>query len=165
MKNILYIHGLDSFPKPERLEILNRQSQTHALHLDYQADTKSYQKLSDLIKSSSIDGIVGSSLGGLIGFWLSEAFTLPCLLFNPSLNAVIPPSYGIIQHYDNCPKRIIVLGQQDQVVNPWQTLDFLKDHPNDNCQQEILMNSKMGHEIPINYFKRYVDLFFNSYPS
>ena len=44
--NILYIHGLNSFPHPERLEILKAKGhQTFALHLDYEKEPQTFEIL------------------------------------------------------------------------------------------------------------------------
>jgi len=85
MLKILYIHGLDSSPNMERIQFLEKLGhEVFALHLDYRNEPKTVELLSHLIEDKEIDYIVGSSLGGYLGFWLSEKYCLPSLLFNPA---------------------------------------------------------------------------------
>jgi predicted esterase YcpF (UPF0227 family) len=84
--NCLYIHGLDSSPLKEKLDILKGAGMNvFALHIDYRNQKNSYDLLENFAKKNEINFIVGSSLGGYIGFWLAEQLGIPCLLLNPAL--------------------------------------------------------------------------------
>ena len=84
--NCLYIHGLDSSPLKEKLDILKASGMNvFALHIDYRNQKNSYDLLENFAKKNEINFIVGSSLGGYIGFWLAEQLGIPCLLLNPAL--------------------------------------------------------------------------------
>jgi len=156
----LYIHGLDSEPKPEKIELIKQHSEVEALHLDYRKNEDSYQVLSKVIKSKNITHVIGSSLGGFLGYWLAEEHKLPCLLFNPALGTR-NINLEVNRNYNQCPKRIIVLGEQDEIVSPYFTIEFLRPKNIKNTKQEIILNSTMEHRIWEKDFKKYVDYFFS----
>ena len=84
MKNIfktLYIHGLDSSPKKNKLNIIKKKSTDFSFHLDYRNETNTFKILSDCIKENNINSVIGSSFGGMLGYWLSKKHKIPSLLF------------------------------------------------------------------------------------
>lgn len=146
--NILYIHGLDSSPNSERIGWLKAQGHSvSALHIDYRTEPNTYQRLLDLAREQEIDYIVGSSLGGRLGFWISEELGLSCLLFNPALALEIPglddPQPALLR----CVARYIVLGAQDDVVDPHQTWDYLNKADREDTIQRVALFQHLGHQI------------------
>ena len=160
MINILYIHGLDSSPKPEKIEVLKQYGSVVGLHLDYKKEENPFKLLNDTIENENISHIVGSSLGGFLGFWLGEKNSLPCLLFNPALG-MRSIDVQVERNYNKCPKRLIVLGEQDDVVLPYHTIEFLRPFSRKKTQQEIIIDSTMEHRISDENFVKYVRYFFN----
>ena len=160
MINILYIHGLDSSPKPEKIEVLKQYGSVVGLHLDYKKEENPFKLLNDTIENENISHIVGSSLGGFLGFWLGEKNSLPCLLFNPALG-MRSIDVQVERNYNKCPKRLIVLGEQDDVVLPYHTIEFLRPFNRKKTQQEISIDSTMEHRISDENFVKYVRYFFN----
>jgi len=116
--------------------------------------------LNDTIENENISHIVGSSLGGFLGFWLGEKNSLPCLLFNPALG-MRSIDVQVERNYNKCPKRLIVLGEQDDVVLPYHTIEFLRPFSRKKTQQEIIIDSTMEHRISDENFVKYVRYFFN----
>ena len=162
MKRILYIHGLGSSPVPQKIELIEKHATVFALHLDYENDIDAYRKLDSLVKEKEITALIGSSLGGLISFHLSQRYDLPCLLFNPALYRKVDPAYGMDTSPGSCPRRLVVLGEQDDIVDPKRIRSILEDYPDADCRQEIILNKQMGHQINLSNFKQYVDWFFTS---
>ena len=159
MTKTLYIHGLDSSPKKEKLEIIQQFGEVESLHLDYKECKNPYELLNNLIQEKKVTHIIGSSLGGFLGYWLAEENKLPCLLFNPALG-MRTISIEINRNFNQCPKRIIVLGEQDEVVAPYSTMDYLRPKTKSNTKQEIILNSEMEHRIHEKDFEKYVKYFF-----
>ena len=156
----LYIHGLDSSPNPDKLSIIQKYSETKALHLDYRNQSDAFDVLSELIEKEGVTHIVGSSLGGFLGFWLAEKYGLSCLLFNPAIGMkTIEMKHE--QHFGKCPKRLIVIGQKDNVVLPETTMRFLESHPSSNCDQRIALCNNLEHQIDLNTFKEFASCFFS----
>lgn len=156
----LYIHGLDSSPKPDKMAVIREHSPAEGLHLDYRADGNAFYKLDEYINKHSITHIVGSSMGGFLGFWLAEKHQLPCLLFNPAV-AERSVSMEYQQQLNGCPRRLVVLGAKDDVVNPQQTAEFLTDLDTTATYQRVVWCNNLAHQIDINTFTEFVDYFFD----
>lgn len=155
--NCLYIHGLDSAPLKEKLDILNATGMSvFALHLDYRNQKNCYNLLENFAKQNDINFIVGSSLGGYLGFWLAEQLGVPCLLYNPALayrsidNVLVPP---IGKSF--CPLRIMVLGKLDDVILPQDTLNWLNAYPKSMTKERIFECHWLAHPIDLNTFKEF----------
>jgi len=126
MKRILYLHGLDAEPKPEKVEILRTAVIVSAPKLNYRAfkgDITLFNELADSIKIEKITNIVGSSFGGYMGFYLSEFCKIPAVLFNPAITfkSLEVPVMNIFSDVD----KTIILGEKDEVINPIETEDFI----------------------------------------
>lgn len=154
----LYIHGLDSLPVPEKLEILRQSGmEVIALHLDYRTQTDAYQILKDTIIREEVRFLVGSSLGGYLAYWLSEDLGLPCLLFNPAMSFhdtfkhQIPEIQNLLS-----PVKFVVIGKNDEVVDPRQNVEFFKAHTSKHCHLRLIECEWLGHKIDFVSFKEMV---------
>lgn len=151
--HILYIHGLDSQPNKERISHL--QALGHravALHLDYRNEPSTYTILSEAIRKESIEYIVGSSFGGFLGFWLGEEFGLPSLLFNPAMHWTAPKSFFEEPAERLSPQRRVVIGAQDEVVDPKENWIFFQRESNLARDQRVIMCQWLGHQIDFDTF-------------
>ena len=126
IKKILYLHGLDAVPKPEKIAILQQAGSVSAPKLNYRAlkdDFTLFNELADSIKIEQITNIVGSSFGGYMGFYLSEFCKIPAILFNPAISFK-SLDVPVTKIFSDIPKTII-LGIRDDVVNPIETEEFI----------------------------------------
>ena len=152
--NILYIHGLDSSPNPERIALLEQSGhQVSALHLDYRTEPATYQRLRETAVKDSTDFIVGSSLGGRLGYWLCEDLGIPGLLFNPAVAMEIPGLEIPVLSSLRCPQRYIVLGARDERVNPVDSLHWLRTKKRDDCAEFVCTCDWLPHEIDLPTFQ------------
>ena len=161
----LYIHGLNSHPVPEKLEILkNYGLDVIALHIDYQKEKGVYQKLKETIENNNIEFIVGSSMGGFIGYWLGEDLGLPCLLFNPAMNYMdkLMPYIPDIDHR-NCPARFVVIGAHDESVDPQKNISVFRNAEQVNCHQRVVVCEWLAHQIDYDTFDEMVGWALRSY--
>ena len=155
VKNImktLYIHGLDSSPRKDKVQILKDLGlEVSALHIDYRENPDAYSVLEQYIAANEIDFIVGSSMGGMLGFYLAERFKIPALLFNPALHSV-----SVEMEHPEMPKSFeqqifIVLGENDQTINPKNTKQILrKNKLKKNVR--VLTCSWLAHQIDLRTF-------------
>ena len=162
----IYIHGLDTQPNLEKIEAMEDSGfQTSALHLNYRTKSDSFEILKKFIKTEKIEFVVGSSMGGFLGYWLAADMGLPCLLLNPALTfdysnqLVIPDNIN-----DSCPFRFVVMGAKDDIVDPEQSNNFLELHANGGFQR-IISASWMGHIVDTYSFREFITWFKYSYLS
>ncbi|NKI26427.1 alpha/beta hydrolase [Arenibacter sp. 6A1] len=160
--NILYLHGLESTLSDAKRSLLEKYGRVEAPLMDYKEQNQIFETLFEKYKNSDIDVVMGSSMGGFMGYYLAKALKVPALLFNPALT-----SRSIVQEIpsklENSNKyHQVVLGSQDEVVNPMDTIAFLsqlsKEFP-----LKIHLNHQLGHRIPETVFKQELSAFFTSY--
>ncbi len=151
---ILYIHGLDSRPNPERISSLEAEGhQVFALHLDYRTQKDSYKQLRTLACEREVEFFVGSSLGGLLGFWLAEELGLPCLLFNPAVAYGKELAHIEVANTLGCPQRWVVIGSEDEVVDPEISWQYFADIAEKSISQQVIWWQGLGHQIDLNTFR------------
>ena len=158
MINTLYIHGLDSSPNNAKMIAIGEYGGVKGLHLNYRKQADAFQLLDKAIIENEITHIVGSSMGGYLGFYLAHKHQLPCLLFNPALTE---RSVQLeVEKVDNeCPERIIVLGIKDEIVNPNDTMRFLEKTEFIATKHELILNQTLEHQIPLDVFRKAVQYF------
>lgn len=148
---ILYLHGLESKLSAEKRLILEEFGEVVAPDLDYYAYENCIEWVFEKYKNESFDVIIGSSMGGFAGFYLSQMVQKPAFLFNPALK-----ERSVLQEIPNVDfvktKITILLGVKDEVVPNEKTLDFLENFKTDS-QITILINHQMAHGVPISVFK------------
>ena len=159
--NILYLHGLDSNLSIEKKEVLEPYGNIIAPNLDYRANSNMIETLFNQYSNQNIDVIIGSSMGGFTGFYLSKLMQIPALLFNPALpyrTSVLQNIPVINDNHDHLMQ--IVIGNQDDVILAKDNLDFIvKLLPLKNDFRLHLL-SELGHGIPVAIFESEVNLFF-----
>ena len=158
--NILYLHGLDSKLSEEKRKILDQYGKVYSPDLNYYEDKNAIETVLGYYSKVSIDVVLGSSMGGFAGYYVSNSLDKPALLFNPALKErsvkqKVPQilSVNALKH--------IVLGQVDEVINPHDTLNFLGSHFNSKTHLHLHLVPGLGHNIPVPFFREEVELFFS----
>ncbi|PRX39605.1 YqiA/YcfP family alpha/beta fold hydrolase [Salegentibacter salegens] len=99
--NILYLHGLNSKLSDEEREVLKKYGQVFSPDINY--SDKHFQP--DLIlkefPNTEVNVVMGSSMGALNAYAISEIIGRPALLFNPPL-----VKYSEISHHGASPEDI-----------------------------------------------------------
>ena len=149
----LYIHGLDSEPRKDKLEILAKAGlDPIALHLDYRNETDAYLLLLHFANTEQVKFIVGSSMGGLLGLYLAAELQIPSLLFNPAL-AMTSVEMKLPKKQDfNSPLRMVVLGDKDKIINPNKNYHLLRKEYK-STSQKIIRMEWLPHSIDIQTFE------------
>ena len=158
--NILYIHGLNGSLSPEKRDILETYGTVFSPAIDFENSPNSISELIKTYQDQDINVVIGSSMGGFAGYYVSNAFQRPALLFNPALekrpvNQIIldlPQQKSNLKH--------IILGTSDDVVNPKDTFKFLAETIAFNPEYNIHLRHDLAHRIPIDIFKEEVASFF-----
>ena len=158
--NILYLHGLDGDLAPEKRTILQKYGKVFSPAIDYRTEYNSIELLVEQYKNEKIQAVIGSSLGGFVGYYVADAYKLPSLLFNPAL-----ASRSISQKVPTFKNpylsfKQIVIGAQDDVVDPKGTFTFLSKNLQEHTNYDIHVRQDLGHRISIEVFKEEVEMFF-----
>lgn len=150
--NILYLHGLMSSNKSQKTEWLKENNTVLNPVLSYNENSETiFKDLELLFEQNKIDLIIGSSMGGHLGFHLSNQFNIPSLLFNPSLekNSIEKPKVNEIENRNVL--HTVILGESDDVVIPSDTIKYLKNKKS-NFKHTFESN---GHRTPLSIFKKH----------
>ena len=143
MKKIVYLHGLESEAGGPKVSFLAEKGMVYAPEMNYET-----LDLDEFILTLGMpDLIIGSSMGGYVADIIGSRLGVDVLLFNPALhNREIDPEY---EYYSNGYKRTIVLGTEDNVINPEITKKLWSVHGNNAEFDEV---EGMGHRTPLDVF-------------
>lgn len=159
--NILYLHGLESKLSEEKRKVLEPFGTIIAPDMDYYANPKMFQWLYETYKNEEIDCIIGSSMGGFMGYYLAMAFNCKSLLFNPALS-----QRSVLQEIpENLKPKAqtnyqLVLGWEDTIVPAKETINFIKQNGFSNINYKLELAPNLAHRIPVEVFKGRVECFF-----
>lgn len=153
----LYLHGLDSKPNPEKIGFVEKEFglESVAPKLDYYKHfdtTHIYDYLSEAIVRERIRMIIGSSMGGYFGFYLSEAKNLPAFLLNPALtirSVQIPLGRP---KFTNS-RKFVLLGERDDVIPHKDTIEFVES--NGYTETSFVIKS-IGHAVTTDEFAEFI---------
>tara|TARA_R110000822_G_scaffold230948_1_gene363044 strand:- start:248 stop:703 length:456 start_codon:yes stop_codon:yes gene_type:complete len=143
MKKILYLHGLESEQGGPKVDYLSNNCYVHAPSMNYKTLDLHKFILSDYIP----DLIIGSSMGGYVADIIGSRLGVDVLLFNPALHS---RKIDVNHEYsNNTYKRTIILGTEDDVVDPELTKKLWSVHGNVAIIDEV---EGMGHRTPLDVF-------------
>jgi len=159
--NILYLHGLKSKLKDEKRDILEKYGKVFAPDIDYDLKHVQPELILESLKGTEINVIIGSSMGALNSYIISDGIGRPSLLFNPPLAKYIDDNNKIRAHYlKGSSFKQIVLGGVDDTVDPKETLYFLANRIQKE-ELDIHIDPSLGHRIPTELFKAQTKIFFS----
>lgn len=151
----LYIHGFQSSPVPAKVQALEEIfGEVIAPHIDWEDEARRkglFNELDQLIKNEGVTHVIGSSMGGQMAFYLGTHNSIDTLCFNPAFGIRYNDlGYELNKDFD-C-NVLIVLGQDDDVVDPERTLEFLRSN---GIYDDVFINyEKIGHQIPLDVLVR-----------
>lgn len=158
--NILYLHGLKSKLSTGKRRVLEKYGNVYAPDINY--DNQHIQPI-EILKhyvNVELNVVIGSSMGALNAYIISENIGRTALLFNPPLS-----KYQVVNFKAHFTKGLaskqILLGGNDDVVNPSETLNFLGQHLS-KAELNIKTDPYLGHRIPVSIFGEQVKLFFST---
>lgn len=89
--NILYHHGLESKLNPQKRKKLEKYGKVYAPDIDYHNNQNAIENIIKELQDQEINVVLGSSIGGFAGYYVSAYLFRPALLFNPALaNRSVP---------------------------------------------------------------------------
>ena len=153
MKKVLYLHGLESKNGGDKVDYLAAKCLVHAPEMDYtRGDIFPY--LIKVVEDFKPDVIIGSSMGGFTAYMLGALYNIEVVAFNPAFHSrTLEPNYPEFINNQVCRKARIILGDEDTVIDPKKTLEWLKDHIMMHRPDIKVENVHgMGHRIPTDIF-------------
>jgi len=160
MTKILYLHGLEGNLSEEKRNVLQKVGEVWGNDIDYHKP-KILQELVNQANEFKPDFIIGSSMGGYIGFMISKILNVPCLLFNPAfLHRTIEPDIsGVEIPETKTAKTRIILGKKDKTIKYEDNLKYIKENLiSENI--EIVEIEELEHRIPFDVFENEVNKYF-----
>ena len=160
---ILYLHGLESKLSDVKRAVLEEFATVIAPDMDYKSNSEMFNYLLETYKNDSIDCIIGSSMGGFMGYHIAMTLGCPALLFNPalpirSLNQVVPQNVIPKQKQ----RFSIVLGSQDETVPAILNLKYFSENLLSTVHFDIKIRPDLAHQIPLNVFTEECSAFLRS---
>ena len=155
---ILYLHWLDSFLQDDRRNVLSHYGEIFAPTINYRNAPNLFDELQN--QYASADVLIGSSLGGLVVYYLAQKLGKPCLLFNPALTHRHEMPFNPQPNPDYAAYMQVVIGLQDSVIAPWESLAILREDMNSLPNVTIHLINTMEHSYPIEIFEKEVKHFF-----
>ena len=159
--NILYLHGLQSKLSSEKLKILEQYGEVYAPDIDYSKNHVQYIEILQQFPKTEFNAIIGSSMGALNSYIISNWIGRPALLFNPPLFKHPWSTMHIKEKFTRgSASKQIILGDKDEVVNPEDTLNYIASG---FCDDELVIkiHPQLGHRIPLDVFESEVKEFFD----
>lgn len=161
--NILYIYGLDSKLSREKRVILEKYGEVFIPNIDYYSDQLAIQSTLDQMKDKNIEVVIGSSMGGFAGFYISSILGVPALLFNPALEKRSVEQQVPEIGNTKLTRKKILLGAIDDVIDPGDTLSFISRYINEHTDFHLHVMPGLTHNIPVDIFKKEVKDFFGTF--
>jgi hypothetical protein len=100
------------------------------------------------------DLIIGSSMGGYAAYMLGGFYNKPIIAFNPALHSrKFNPKFPIKAQNSYPGRAKIVLGEEDTIIDPKKTLEFITDQIGYSFPNIDIENvNNMGHRVPFDIF-------------
>lgn len=145
----------------EKRKLLEKYGEVFAPDIDYQRGHIQPVTILRRFPLTEFNVIIGSSMGALNAYIISNWIGRPALLFNPPLvkhplNLKLPKE----KFLRSDSSKQILLGAKDDVVDPRETLAFLGRHLQQH-ELEIKIDPLLGHRIPPELFEEQVAHFFS----
>jgi predicted acylesterase/phospholipase RssA len=158
--NILYLHGLKSKLSTGKRRVLELYGNVYAPDID--CDYGHIQPIEILKQYANIEFnvVIGSSMGALNAYIISDNTGRPALLFNPPVSKYKNVTFEA-KFLKGISSKQLLLGGNDDVVNPSETLNFLGQHLS-KAELNIKTDTYLGHRIPVSIFEEQVKLFFST---
>ena len=151
-KRVLYLHGLESSNTGTKVDFLHEVADCYAPEINYEDDDIEKQ-LIKMVNAFKPDVIIGSSMGGYAAMLLGNRFNIKTIVFNPAIHSrSFDPDFSKLSNDDPAFgfTPVVVLGMEDDVINPLITKDILE---NSFIECEIEEIEGMGHRIPFLHFE------------
>lgn len=151
---ILYIHGYQSSPVEEKVNILKDQfGEVFAPFIDWDNDETRpnlFNEFVQLINEENITHVIGSSMGGQMAFYLATFCNIKGLCFNPAFGYRYK-DLNLTLNKDFTSEILITLGTNDDVIPNSVSTSFLYES---NIKEKVKIHYlDMGHQVSADIFE------------
>ncbi|MFV0146339.1 hypothetical protein NZD85_04230 [Empedobacter stercoris] len=160
-----YLHGYQGYVTDEKRAYLDSLGDCFAPSIDYDNATTLVQDLIAQFKKEPIEFIAGTSLGGMLSYYLGLVLNIPVLMFNPAVIAIerLQP-FLPEQLLKAIPikQNLIFTGLQDDVIEPKFQIEFVENLQKLNGNIEQIFAANMTHLITLEEFEKAFETFLES---
>ncbi|MFV0164595.1 hypothetical protein OBK04_13205 [Empedobacter falsenii] len=160
-----YLHGYQGSVTDEKRAYLDSLGDCFAPSIDYDNATTLVQDLIAQFKKEPIEFIAGTSLGGMLSYYLGLVLNIPVLMFNPAVIAIerLQP-FLPEQLLKAIPikQNLIFTGLQDDVIEPKFQIEFVENLQKLNGNIEQIFAANMTHLITLEEFEKAFETFLES---
>jgi len=151
----IYIHGLHSEVNPYKIAILEEFGlEVIAPEIDYEKEQgKVYPRIKNLVQEEQVEVLIGSSMGGFMGYWLARDLNKPALLYNPALYFESMQPYIPKLDTKFYPPLFIVSGEKDGTVFPDLLKEYLTHEHSDDENFRLISANWLAHQIDLQTFR------------
>jgi hypothetical protein len=152
-----YLHGYQGFVTDEKRIYLDSLGECYAPLIDYDTDNTIIQELLVKFKEEPIDFIAGTSLGGMISYYLGMMLNIPVLMFNPAVIAIErlkPFLPEVLLNGVPSKKNTVFTGLKDDVIEPQLQIEFVENLQRQNGNIEQFFDAEMTHLVTLDEFER-----------
>jgi len=159
---ILFLHGMNSRPWEDRMEILRSSgAEVVGPHIDY-SQKDGWLTAKRLIEGGGFTHVVGHSFGGIICSYITDVYSIPSLTFNPAYHPVNNEYFNVrvpakSEWSKDAKVYYAVVGLGDKIVNPYNQLTALKKK---HGTVKIFQEAGLGHRVDPETFRKYFDIFY-----
>lgn len=155
--NILFLHGLDSKPYQDRIDLLSKYGTVEMPFIDYRTEKDVFGRISKIVESFNPDIIIGHSMGGILSYYLSNEYNKTNLMFMPAF-------FSSNAHFMNVPESVLTLTSTTKKLAVIGTNDTAVDNKNTKnvLPANVIHEEPIGHQLsPMildKYFKKIMGL-------
>ena len=152
-----YLHGYQGFVTDEKRVYLNELGDCYAPTIDYDNASTLIQDLVAQFTKEPIQFIAGTSLGGMISYYLGLILNVPVLMFNPAVIAIERLKPFLSDELLNAvpqKQNMVFTGLKDDVVEPKFQIEFVENLKQKNANITQFFDEEMTHLVTLEEFEK-----------
>ena len=152
-----YLHGYQGFVTDEKRVYLNELGDCYAPTIDYDNAPTLIQDLVAQFTKEPIQFIAGTSLGGMISYYLGLILNVPVLMFNPAVIAIERLKPFLSDELLNAvpqKQNMVFTGLKDDVVEPKFQIEFVENLKQKNANITQFFDEEMTHLVTLEEFEK-----------
>ena len=152
-----YLHGYQGFVTDEKRVYLNELGDCYSPTIDYDNAPTLIQDLVAQFTKEPIEFIAGTSLGGMISYYLGLILNVPVLMFNPAVIAIERLKPFLSDELLNAvpqKQNMVFTGLKDDVVEPKFQIEFVENLKQKNANITQFFEEEMTHLVTLEEFEK-----------